>query len=395
LAGLRGPPPRPGGGAAAGYDGPLSDAVATPIPFSMIGFDLGETGELEFRTSNDGRDWSHWEPARPLAAEGEGPDEGASEDGQVWRRMSAPVWVGEARWLQVRGADPRRVDARLIDSAGLSRSSLARLQDRALAALTSPGGVAHAAAPRPQIITRAQWGANESWSGTPTYASAARFAVVHHTAGTNPARQSDVPAIIRGIYRYHTQALGWKDIGYNFLVDPWGRVFEGRRGGVDRAVIGAHAAGYNTGSIGVSAIGCFDSNACGNSAAVRRSMLDGIDRILAWKFDIHDIDPYGSVTANSRRLPTIVGHRDVGSTACPGNRLFTFVRGTEDMRDRVAQRIIGFVDVPPRSTFVRDIVWLASAGITRGCNPPANDRFCPKDRVTREQMAAFLHRALG
>ena len=100
---LEGLPAAPDGLDAAGSDGPLSDAVATPIPFTMIGFDLGQTGELEFRTSNDGRDWSRWEHARRLALDGEGPDEGASEDGQVWKRMSAPVWVGEARWLQVRG----------------------------------------------------------------------------------------------------------------------------------------------------------------------------------------------------------------------------------------------------------------------------------------------------
>jgi len=365
--------------------------VRTSIPFSLVGFDLFDDEAVEFRTSLDGESWTSWVAARRIAADGEGPDRGSIEDGAPWRTMTHPVWVGEARWLQVRGVDPGRVRASLIDSVGLSRSGLSRVLTGTFAALAGTPAVAHAAAFRPGVISRAAWGADESWrAGSPRYADDGRLAVIHHTATGNDYTAEDVPAILRGIYRYHTQTLGWDDIGYNFVVDRFGRVFEGRAGGTDRLVIGAHAAGHNAGSIGVAALGCYDSEAC-VEAAVGESVIAGLDSLVAWKFAYHRIDPYGSTDGG----PTIVGHRDVGSTTCPGDLLHAHVRGDDPMSERVGARVFGFRDVPRDSTFAADIAWIAAAGITRGCNPPANDLFCPTDVVTRQQMAAFLARALG
>jgi hypothetical protein len=253
---------------------------------------------------------------------------------------------------------------------------------------------ANAAPLRPAIVPRADWGADESWrAGRPDYADGVRFAVIHHTATGNDYTREDVPAILRGIYRYHTQSLGWQDIGYNFIVDRFGRVYEGRGGGVDRPVIGAHAAGHNDGSIGVAALGCFDGAQC-DDGAVPSALLDGLDQLVAWKFGYHAVDPLGSTSEGRREVPTIVGHRDLTATACPGDRLHGHVRGEDPMRDRVVMRMFRFADVPADSLFARDIAWAAATGITRGCNPPANDRYCPDDPVTRGQMAAFLSRAL-
>ena len=369
-----------------------SDAVQTPIPFSMVGFELSGDAGIEFRTSPDGQAWTPWTVPHRMGADGEGPDAGSGEDSVPWRRMTHPVWVGEARWLQVRGADPREVRAHLVDSADLSRSSFASAATTALDALVGAPTAAHAAPSQPNIVSRAGWGADESWrSGSPRYASSARFAVIHHTATGNGYSKDDVPAIMRGMYRYHTQTLGWADLGYNFVVDKFGRVFEGRYGGIDKAVIGAHAAGYNTGSIGVAAIGNYQVS----SGEVWASMLEGFDRVVAWKFAHHGIDPYGTTQEGSRTLPTIIGHRDVGSTSCPGDRFYRYVRGSEPMAERVWLRMYGFRDVPLDSQFARDIAWVSSMGITRGVNPPKNDLFDPKGLVTREQMAAFLTRGLG
>ena len=99
----------------------------------------------------------------------------------------------------------------------------------------------------PPIFTRRAWNANEAIRrGAPSYASSVQFAVVHHTAGSNSYTASQSAAIVRGIEVYHVQGNGWNDIGYNFLVDRFGTVYEGRFGGIDRNVVGAHALGFNT-----------------------------------------------------------------------------------------------------------------------------------------------------
>ena len=123
----------------------------------------------------------------------------------------------------------------------------------------------------PPLLGREAWGANEAIRrAPPSYAASVQFALVHHTAGNNSYTASQSAAIVRGIEVYHVKGNGWNDIGYNFLVDKYGQVFEGRYGGVDKNVIGAHAEGFNTGSVGVAVLGTYGSAA---PPAVARTAL--------------------------------------------------------------------------------------------------------------------------
>src|SRR5204862_3601201 len=150
----------------------------------------------------------------------------------------------------------------------------------------------------PPIIPRSAWGADETIRrAPPRYADSVRFALVHHTAGTNSYTRMQSPAIVRGIEVYHVKGNGWNDIGYNFLVDKYGQVFEGRYGGVDRNVIGAHAEGFNTGSVGVAVLGTYASAA--PPPVAQTALAD----LLAWRLDVAHVDPLSTVTAISGGNP--------------------------------------------------------------------------------------------
>ena len=299
-----------------------SQQVKAPITFSMVGFDLPPGAEVEFRTSVDGHDWSDWTHVH--ADVDEGPDPGSPEAADD-SNFSPPVWVGDTGFIQTRvaGASTRDVAVELIDATGASRSLTQRTVDAVRAAFATSATPAVASPGQPRIVTRAEWGANESWrDGTPNYSSRVRFGVVHHTAGTNNYTQSEAKAVVRGVYAYHTKSRGWSDIGYQFLIDKFGTIYEGRYGGITKGVMGAHAGGFNTSSFGVSLMG--DYAKADTTAAQFESLAD----LLAWKFELHHIDPLGTLyrtSAGSSRyssgtvvkLNNLSGHRDVSSTTCP------------------------------------------------------------------------------
>ena len=173
--------------------------------------------------------WSPWATLEPA-------------DGAGAVAHAEPVWLPGSTvfQLRVRGA-PGRIHMAFVAA---DRSPLRRVR-------------APAAAPdQPPIVTRAGWGAVESMKrAEPHYAAAVHMVFIHHTDTPNGYAPDDVPAIIRSIYTYHVRSNGWNDIGYNFLVDAYGRIFEGRAGGIDKPVIGAHTGGFNTGSVGIAVIG--------------------------------------------------------------------------------------------------------------------------------------------
>ncbi|MDX3802423.1 N-acetylmuramoyl-L-alanine amidase [Streptomyces sp. AK04-3B] len=182
--------------------------------------------------------------------------------------------------------------------------------------------------PRPSIVTRRGWGADENLreSGF-RYTTKVKAAFVHHTASGNSYSCSQAPSVIRGIYRYHVRSMGWRDIGYNFLVDKCGRIYEGRAGGVAKPVLGAHTLGFNSNSMGIAVLGTFTS-AKPNSATV-----NAVARLTAWKLGLFGANPKGKTyltsgggnlyaKGRSVRLNVISGHRDGFATECPGKQLY-------------------------------------------------------------------------
>ncbi|MEV5999600.1 peptidoglycan recognition protein [Streptomyces griseomycini] len=182
--------------------------------------------------------------------------------------------------------------------------------------------------PRPAIVTRRGWGANESLREKRfVYTGKVKAAFVHHTATGNNYTCAQAPSVIRGIYRYHVRSMGWRDIGYNFLVDKCGRIYEGRAGGVAKPVMGAHTLGFNSNSTGIAVIGSYGSRKPSSSA------VKGIARLTAWKLGLHGMNPKGKTYLKSGggnlyrkgkkvRLNVISGHRDGFNTACPGGKLY-------------------------------------------------------------------------
>ena len=183
---------------------------------------------------------------------------------------------------------------------------------------------------RPTIYTRAQWGADESIRRADPGYGQVHVAFVHHTDGSNTYSRSDVPAILRGIYAFHVKGRGWNDIGYNFLVDRFGRTWEGRYGGDDKAVIGAHTRNYNAYSFGVSVMGTFTSVT--PNAAIKTALVD----LIAWKFRLYGVSLPGRTVANDKTFWRISGHRDANQTACPGQRLYNALG---EIRSRVRARL--------------------------------------------------------
>jgi hypothetical protein len=346
----------PGYAAAGPSRGRL--AVLTPQrgtrSFALLGVTwaedrgLGEVG-VTVRTRSGGR-WGGWEEID--ADDDHGPDLGTA-DISGHRAGTAPMWVGTADGVQLRvtvesGDLPRDVRLSLVDpgrsdaDAGLGVSS----------PLGGSGAAATASTGRPTIITRAQWGADESIRGdAPEYASTLQMGFVHHTVSTNSYSAAQAASLVRGVYAFHVRSRGWSDIGYNFLVDKFGRIYEGRAGGVDRPVIGAHTSGFNTKTFGVSLLGTY------TSVVPSSAQLAGLQKILAWKLQAYHRDPVGTTLMTSAggtrydkglvvRLNTISGHREGGQTACPGYQTYIRLPGVR----RAVKTLMGANLVEPLVT---------------------------------------------
>ena len=316
------------GGAGSSPAWVAGEVVTAEGPFSMIGFELPDgIDELRVRTSTDGGTWTDWTTTERFDAD-DRPDVGTDEAADDRsHRFAEPVWVEDASYLQVelpadaevRGA----LHAELIDSRGLAGGPTERRVVR------EPAAPAAAAASPPDVISRAEWGADESLARSTSAADEVHMGVVHHTATSND--YSDAKAVMRAMYRYHTQNLGWADLGYNIVVDQEGHVYEGRAGGLEAGIIGAHARGYNTGSFGVSVIGNFDQ------IRPPQEAVDAVVDVITWQSRVHDIDPRGwTDEINGSLHRTLLGHRDVGSTACPGEYFYPLL---DDIREDAGERI--------------------------------------------------------
>jgi hypothetical protein len=364
--------------------GTTADAPAQSTPrFSMVGVVWDRprarvTGTVKVRTRDAATGtWSAW---RPVTVGNDDVPDGTGRE-RSRQGATAPLWTGPSNGVDVRvtghRALPAGLRAVLIDPGSKRHRPVRAAGDQpvrvALAADTtspdpsapppdspsatpttsapssdspsstppagpsdSPTPSASASptpktstAPRPAIVSRAGWGADESLVATPNaYGTTVKAVFVHHTDTGNTYSCADSAAVVRSIFLYHVKTNGWNDIGYNFLVDKCGTLYEGRSGGVDRPVIGAHAYGFNTDSAGVAVLGTF------TDIAPPQAALDTVAKVAAWKLGLDGGDPTGTTTLtegvkdgnfpyeSSVTFKTISGHRNANSTACPGQLLY-------------------------------------------------------------------------
>ncbi|MBZ5736388.1 N-acetylmuramoyl-L-alanine amidase [Nocardioides sp. TRM66260-LWL] len=331
----------------------LLDATA----FTMIGFAWAttspQTPTVRVRTRRAGT-WSNWwplPPAHEAATSG-----GAAASDHTGTEL---VWVGLSDGVQfdVRGVLAPQMKLVLLYPKPLPSDATVPAVGPAGTSIPSTllEGTTNATERlRPTVLSRATWGADESWrDSAPRYNHAFQQVHVHHTASVNDYAVTDVPAIIRGMYRYHTHNLGWSDLAYNFLVDRFGRIWEGRAGGVARRVRGAHTLGFNATSAGVAVIGNFEVG------APDPRIPNAVAAIAAWKLSRWSGDPLGQARVVSEGsdkfapgravdLPVIDGHRDTNDTACPGSHLYAQLpqirQQTRALMDEAAKTLLAVVD---------------------------------------------------
>ncbi len=331
---LRAPAARSAAAADAG-DGTAAAVPAGPTaPFSMVGLTwtdpraaLGGTAQVRVRAVGGG--WSAWQT---LETDGE-----AMADGTAGTRGSSdPLWVGDSDGVQARvlaaGGTAADLPAGLrLDLVDPGTTVPAPATGRSAASAPADAGTAAAAPgrPVPPVVRRSQWGANEKlMPHGPEYTGWVQALFVHHTAGTNDYACADSPRLLRGIQAYHVKSRGWNDIGYNFLVDRCGTLYEGRAGGIGRPVLGAHTFGFNSDTAGIAVMGNYERRYVNTAVKV------AVARIAAWKIGEHGYDPLGKVVLTARsagKFPAgtrvtmnrIAGHRNAVGTACPGDALYS------------------------------------------------------------------------
>ena len=310
----------------------LTVAVAARVkaakPATLIGVTADRAFEpgtsIQVRVKERKHGWSKW-TTLPVDPE-HGPDPGSVEAAGA-RPGSDPLTATNAVKVKVRidtpsGRVPRGTELALVAAPAAAADS----RTGRVSTLATVG--------RPSIVTRAQWGADESWRNrAPYYTDNIRAGFIHHTASTSNYSASQAAAQVRAIYAYHTRSLGHSDIDYNFLVDRFGQLYEGRYGGMDRPVLGGHTAGFNEHTFAAVALGNFESFA--PASAQKAAMNDSLARLFAWKLGLSGVNPTATVNLVSAgfskptryprgsvaTLPAISSHRMVNYTACPGKNM--------------------------------------------------------------------------
>ncbi|KIF74714.1 hypothetical protein QR77_13485, partial [Streptomyces sp. 150FB] len=349
-------------------------------PFSMLGVVWDDAsapldGKVQVRTRAAGtQNWSGWQDLE-THNEDHGADPGTREgEATGVHGSTAPLWVGASDGAQVRvqgAALPSGLRLDLVDPGpdepggpsgydpdgpyqdsgagqgdqtyepgGPGRQDQQDQQDQPdgmyqpgqdgeSGQSTQAGSSKSHSAPRPRIITRKGWGADERIREKRFgYTKSVKVVFVHHSATGNNYTCKQAPSIIRGIYRFHVKSNGWRDIGYNFAVDKCGNIYEGRAGGVAKAVMGAHTLGFNTNSTGIAVLGTYSNT---NPSAATTTALA---KLSAWKLGLYGGNPKNKVNVTSQgsnkykkgkkvKLYAVSGHRDGFVTDCPGGRLYS------------------------------------------------------------------------
>jgi uncharacterized protein with LGFP repeats len=331
--------------------------ISQATPFSMVALTGGDlTGtSARIRARHADGSWGPWHDTETL-------DSGGGGGSSPGLHGTDPVFVGATTTVQIaitRPAGAPRTSGPIGTAAAarglgyIPATAEEPLAQNVSAVLISPPRApadtqwtpptaAIAPGQGPNIISRSQWGADESvhCNDRPPH-DAIRAAIVHHTAENNDYAPQDSAAIVQSIYAYHTKMLGWCDIAYNALVDKYGQVFEGRAGGLNGPIDGDHTGGFNRGTWGVAMIGNFDD------MAPPPILLRTVGRLLGWRLSMDHVDPHGKVTLVSdggpytnypagapATLPTIFSHRDVGATDCPGNAAYPLLAEIRDVAAR-------------------------------------------------------------
>jgi hypothetical protein len=313
-------------------------ALRFSAPFLMAGVEwlAPADARIELRARLTGGRWTPWTLA---SVQGHDADGGVAPAPVCF---GEPVWTGNASELQLRSDHPVEglsvhvVSTRVRRQAAAPRPSTAVASRSAATAATTVDGypaatpVLPAGPGQPPIIARRAWAGLRGGSEPPAYGDV-RLMFVHHSVNANGYSAGEVPAMLLAIYQFHRYVRGWNDIGYNFAIDAYGRIWEAREGGIDQAVVGAQAGGYNLESAGVVMLGTF------TAALPSAAALAALVRLLAWKLALHGVPVSGDVTVEvdptdafyTRYRPgqrvvltRISGHRQGCSTDCPGDALF-------------------------------------------------------------------------
>jgi hypothetical protein len=298
----------------------ISPPIEAPHRFDLVGV-AREMRTVQIRVRDEGGRWSNWVD---------------QDDG-------TPIYTGGSDQAQVRAPFRPRGHLHFVNVSGTAGGFAGNLLNSARRAINTAfisvasTPVAQALAPKPQIVSRAGWGADLPSGGCPPRGPAeygtVQAAVIHHTVNTNDYRPEEAPSIVLGICRFHVYGNGWNDIGYNALVDRYGTLYEGRAGGLKRPVVGAQAQGFNSQTTSIASIGDHTSEAPTPEAQ------RGIIQFLAWKMAVNRAYPAtgtvaltsggGSESRYSRgavvTVPRIIGHTTLGLTACPGGAMIPLI----------------------------------------------------------------------
>jgi N-acetylmuramoyl-L-alanine amidase len=333
------------------------EAAPTTAPgtFSLVGLEwtapAGARIDLRTRPAAGGG-WSRWVSA---SVRGHAPDRAATDA----RQFGEPIWTGPAKLVQLRSAG--RVNGVMLHFVAPPAAVSVGGEAHASQAMPLAQPILDAGPGQPPIIARAAWARGLAPPRHVPLYGTVKLAFVHHSQTPNGYGPGQVPSILYSIFVYHRYVRDFFDIAYNFAIDSFGQVWEARAGGIDEAVIGAHAGGYNEVSTGVVVLGSF------GAVLPPPAALDALGRLLAWKLSLHGVPALGRVPvlvaadgasytpfAPGTRvsLPRIAGHRDGDQTSCPGDALYGELSA---IRPRAAQlagqpaRLTIAAPVPPVS----------------------------------------------
>jgi len=382
--------------------------IAKSSPFGLVGVtwrgSLSSDAVIEVKVRENSQ-WSTWQQLTYS------PDHGPSATSSEFKKSRSgtdPLITGMSTGVQVRLITahrklPKDIEVSLIASASWAndiqvvRSARASvtMQARRGSVITKTGALVN----RPNIVSRSEWGADESWRDpSPRVSKKLIAGFIHHTATTNSYNPADGPAQMRDLYAYFTKSLKYSDMGYNFLVDRYGVIYEGRAGcalsnpgncdGPSLPVIGAHTAGMNENTFAISAIGNFQTTPISKDTAT--SLVNSISALMAWKIAPYNLDPNAIAhipstdtsglsqyqNGQTANVSVISGHRDVGRTVCPGKYLYAYV---PTIRNQIAALLVGNIEnftvtpVAQLATNVQPVTISAKVPVTSNWNITISD----------------------